>query len=146
MRLGRCAFAVPLLLGAAAGQLAAQVRANDAPPAANIYRAPSGTTLRLFLDSANVGPDVSLGEMNIPPNTDSGDHKHGAIEMFYVISGELEHVVNGKSQHLTPGMVGYVKPPDTIRHKTGPAGAKVVVVWVPGGEAQRIVARWTKEP
>jgi hypothetical protein len=33
-----------------------------------------------------------------------------------------------------------------IRHKTGPAGAKVVVIWVPGEEAKRIVSRWTKEP
>ena len=65
--------------------------------------------------------------------------------MFYVLSGELEHVVNGKSQILKPGMVGYVKPPDKIRHKT-PAGAKVVVIWVPGDEGKKIAARWTKEP
>jgi len=43
-------------------------------------------------------------------------------------------------------MAGYVKPPDKIRHKTGPAGAKVLVMWVPGAEANRIVSRWTKEP
>ena len=77
-----------------------------------------------------------------PPNSDSGDHKHGAIEMFYVVSGELDHVVNGKSQILKPGMTGYVKPPDTVRHKTGPAGAKAVVVWVPGDEGKKIAARW----
>jgi quercetin dioxygenase-like cupin family protein len=110
------------------------------------YRSPSGATLRLILDSANVGPEVSLGELTFPPNGDSGEHTHGAIEIFYVLSGELEHVVNGKSQILTPGMVGYVKPPDKIRHKTGPAGAKVVVMWVPGAEAGKIIARWTKEP
>ena len=110
------------------------------------YRAPSGATLRLILDSANVGPDVSLGELTFPPNGDSGEHTHGAIEIFYVLSGQLEHVVNGKSQILTPGMVGYVKPPDKIRHKTGPAGAKAVVMWVPGAEAGKIIARWTKEP
>jgi quercetin dioxygenase-like cupin family protein len=110
------------------------------------YRAPSGATLRLILDSGNVGPDVSLGELTFPPNGDSGEHTHGSIEIFYVLSGELEHVVNGKSQILTPGMVGYVKPPDKIRHKTGPAGAKVVVMWVPGAEAGKIIARWTKEP
>jgi quercetin dioxygenase-like cupin family protein len=110
------------------------------------YRAPSGATLRLILDSANVGPEVSLGELTFPPNGDSGEHTHGSIEIFYVLSGELEHVVNGKSQILTPGMVGYVKPPDKIRHKTGPAGAKVVVMWVPGAEAGKIIARWTKEP
>lgn len=110
------------------------------------YRSPGGTTLRLMLDDTNVGPEVSVGEMTFPPNIDSGEHAHGAIEMFYVLSGELEHVVNGKSQILKPGMTGFVKPPDKIRHKTGPAGAKVVVIWVPGDEARKIVARWTKEP
>jgi mannose-6-phosphate isomerase-like protein (cupin superfamily) len=77
-------------------------------------------------------------------NDNAGDV--GAIEMFYVLSGELEHVVNGKSQILKPGMVGYVRPPDKIRHKTGAAGAKVVVIWVPGDEGKKIAARWTKEP
>ena len=42
---------------------------------------------------------------------------------------------------LRPGMAGFVKPPDRVRHKTGPAGAKVVVVWVPGEEeAASVVA------
>jgi quercetin dioxygenase-like cupin family protein len=110
------------------------------------YRSPGGSTLKLFLDDSNVGPEVSIGELTFPPNADSGDHTHGAIEMFYVLSGELEHVVNGKSYILKTGMTGYVRPPDKIRHKTGPAGAKVVVVWVPGDEAKKIAARWTKEP
>jgi quercetin dioxygenase-like cupin family protein len=110
------------------------------------YRAPSGTTLRLMLDDSNVGPDVTVGEMIFPPNQDSGDHQHGALEMFYVVSGELDHVVNGKSQILKPGMSGYVKPPDKVRHKTGPAGAKVVVIWVPGDEGKKVASRWTKEP
>ena len=110
------------------------------------YRSPGGATLRLFLDSTNVGPQVSVGELTFPPNGDSGEHTHGAIEMFYVLSGELEHVVNGKSYILGPGMTGYVRPPDKVRHKTGPAGAKVLVVWVPGEEAKKIAARWTKEP
>ena len=110
------------------------------------YRSPGGTTLRLMLDESNVGPEVTLGEMVFPPNSDSGDHKHGATEMFYVVTGELDHVVNGKSQILKPGMAGYVKPPDSVRHKTGPAGAKVVVVWVPGDEGKKIAARWKREP
>ena len=110
------------------------------------YRAPGGTKLRLMLDESNVGSDVTLGEMVFPPNSDSGDHQHGAIEMFYVVSGELDHVVNGKSHVLKPGMSGFVKPPDSVRHKTGPAGAKVVVVWVPGEEGRKIAARWKLEP
>jgi quercetin dioxygenase-like cupin family protein len=110
------------------------------------YRSPGGTTLRLMLDESNVGPGVSVGEMIFPPNSDSGDHQHGALEMFYVVSGEYEHIVNGTSQVLKPGMSGYVKPPDKVRHKTGSAGAKVVVIWVPGDEAKRIASRWTREP
>ena len=110
------------------------------------YRAPSGTTLRLMLDESNLGPEVTLGELTFPPNQDSGDHTHGAIEMFYVVSGELEHVVNGVSHVLRPGMAGFVKPPDKVRHKTGPAGAKVVVVWVPGEEGKRVASRWQREP
>jgi quercetin dioxygenase-like cupin family protein len=110
------------------------------------YRSPSGSTLRLMLDESNVGPSVTVGELIFPPNSDSGDHQHGALEMFYVVTGELDHVVNGKSQILKPGMSGYVKPPDKVRHKTGPAGAKVVVIWVPGDEGKKVASRWTREP
>jgi quercetin dioxygenase-like cupin family protein len=131
------AVALCLITGAAAQ--------SDRPQAVT-YRAPSGTTLRLMLDESNVGPEVTLGELTFPPNQDSGDHQHGAIEMFYVVTGELEHVVNGKSEILKPGMAGYVKPPDKVRHKTGPAGAKVVVVWVPGEEGKRVASRWKREP
>lgn len=133
------ALSLSLLFGATAAQAQA---AKDGPT----FRSPNGSTLKVLLDDSNVGPEVTVGEMTFPPNTDSGDHKHGAIEMFYVLSGELEHVVNGKSEILKPGMTGWVRPPDTIRHKTGPAGAKVVVIWVPGDEAKKIEARWKKEP
>ncbi|HEV8347971.1 MAG TPA: cupin domain-containing protein [Vicinamibacterales bacterium] len=126
--------------------LATSGAAQSDKPQGVTYRSPGGTTLRLMLDESNVGPEVSVGEMIFPPNTDSGDHQHGALEMFYVVSGEYEHVVNGKSQMLKPGMSGYVKPPDKVRHKTGPGGAKVVVIWVPGDEAKRIASRWTREP
>jgi quercetin dioxygenase-like cupin family protein len=115
-------------------------------PSLGTYRSASGATLRLLLDESNVGKEASVGELTFPPNLDSGEHAHGSIEMFYVLSGELEHVVNGKSEFLKPGMAGFVRPPDKVRHKTGAAGAKVVVIWVPGDEAQRIISRWTREP
>ena len=134
-----CVLAI--VLASAASTTAAQ---TDKPVAT--YRSPGGTTLRILLDDSNVGSEATVGELTFVPNTDSGDHKHGSTEMFYVLSGELEHIVNGKSQILKAGMAGYVKPPDTIRHKTGPAGAKVIVIWVPGDEVKRIVIRWTKEP
>jgi quercetin dioxygenase-like cupin family protein len=112
-----------------------------------VYQAPNGaTTMRILLDETNVGPDVSVAEMTFAPNLDSGEHTHGAIEMFYVVSGELEHVVNGQSQILKPGMAGFVRPPDPVRHKTGAAGAKVVAIWVPGDEAGKIASRWRRLP
>ena len=135
----------------AVARLSAQVPASTVPAAqgarqGDMYRSPSGATLHLILSDANIGPEVSLGEITFPPNADSGDHVHGAIEILYVLSGQLEHFVNGKSEILTTGMAGYVRPPDKIRHKTGPAGAKVLVVWVPGDEARKITARWVREP
>jgi hypothetical protein len=55
------------------------------------------STLRPFLDDSNVGPEVSVGEPTLPPNADSGEHAHGPVEMFSVLSGELERVVNGSA-------------------------------------------------
>jgi quercetin dioxygenase-like cupin family protein len=135
-----------LFVGIVAICLAPRGAAQSEKSQGATYRSPSGTTLKLMLDESNVGPDVTLGEITFPPNSDSGDHKHGATEMFYVVTGELEHIVNGKSQILKPGMAGFVKVPDSVRHKTGPAGAKAVVVWVPGDEGKKIAARWKKEP
>jgi quercetin dioxygenase-like cupin family protein len=126
--------------------MAALGAAQSEKPQGITYQAPSGVTLRLILDETNLGSEASVGEMTFPPNQDSGEHAHGAVEMFYVLSGELEHVVNGKSEFLKPGMAGFVRPPDKVRHKTGAAGAKVVVIWVPGDEAKLITARWTREP
>lgn len=136
-----CAAALFLMTGVE--RLGAQ---GGTPQQGITYRSPSGTTLRLMLDETNLGSEVSVGEMIFPANQDSGEHAHDAIEIFYVVSGELEHVVNGKSQILKPGMSGFVRPPDKVRHKTGPAGAKVVVVWAPGIEGRRVASRWTREP
>src|SRR5438128_10774764 len=129
----------PFVLAASVALLAcaAPSRHVQAQSQAVTYRSPSGTTLRLLLDEANLGAEISLGEMTFPPNLDSGEHAHDAIEVFYVLSGQLEHVVNGKRQILTPGMAGFVRPPDKVRHKTGPGGpVKYVVVWVRGMEAR----------
>ncbi len=140
-RLGLACAAVSLVIGAQ------MLRAQGGGAQQGItYRSPSGTTLRLMLDETNLGSEVSVGEIIFPANQDSGEHAHDAIEIFYVVSGELEHVVNGKSQVLKPGMSGFVRPPDKVRHKTGPAGAKAVVVWAPGIEGRRVASRWTREP
>lgn len=112
-----------------------------------VFQSPtSGTTLRLLIDERNVGgKEVEVGEITFPPGVNSGDHLHGSTEIFYVLSGELEHVVNGKSQILKPGMIGFVRPPDQVNHVVpGKEPVKALVIWAPGGEAQRIVGRWKR--
>lgn len=133
---------VLFILAGSALTLAAQ-SVTQAPK----YVSPNGATeLRVLLDSSNLGgAEVDVGEMTFGPNLDSGEHVHGAVEIFYVLSGELEHVVNGKSTILKPGMAGFVRPPDKVRHKTGPNGpTKALVIWAPAGEAGRIASRWRK--
>jgi len=138
---------IRLVLVVTAVVIAAWALAQSVDKSTN-WVSPTGTKLRLLIDKNNLGgEEVELGEITFAPNADSGDHAHGATEIFYVLEGELEHVVNGKSYLLKPGMVGYVRPPDQVRHKVGSAGAKALVIWAPGGEGGRITSRnWKREP
>jgi uncharacterized cupin superfamily protein len=108
---------------------------------------PNGTSIKLLLEAANLGSgEIEVAEIVFAPGPSAtAGHRHGAIEIFYVVEGVLGHVVNGQEQRLEPGMVGVVKPGDTVIHRvlsTGPV--KAVVMWVPGGEADRIAPadRW----
>ena len=110
------------------------------------YISSGGTQLRLLLDAASLGgTEVELGEITFPPGTNTEEHVHGAVEIFYVLSGELEHEVNGKTYILKQGMAGFVRPPDKVRHRVrADSPAKALVIWAPGGEAARITSRWRR--
>ncbi len=138
-----------LLLGTFAFGADADHHATPSAPApvvrGAVYQSASGTKLRILMDQEMMrGTELEIGEITFAPNTDSGDHVHGATETFYVLEGELEHVVNGQSIKLTAGMIGTVRPPDKVRHKTGPKGARALVIWAPVGEAARITSRWKR--
>lgn len=129
-----------LLVLASAASFAAG-RATQAPAT---YVSGGGMEIKVLLDESSLGTgDIDIAEITFPAGTDSGDHPHGSTEIFYVLSGELEHIVDGESTMLRPGMVGFVRPPDRVRHRTT-AETKALVLWVPGGEAQRIVRNWTR--
>lgn len=99
-------------------------------------------TIRMLAEAANVGRgDVEVGELNLPVEYGEGAaHAHGSLELFYVVAGTLGHEVNGVAHELTPGMLGIVQPGDTVRHSViGDTPVKAVVIWVPGGEADRLV-------
>jgi quercetin dioxygenase-like cupin family protein len=122
---------------------------QDMSLAGEVYESPtSGTKIRMLLDEKNLGgSEIEIGEITFPPGADSGEHLHGATEIFYVLSGELDHVVDGQSHLLKAGMLGFVRPPAKVNHVVpGKESVKALVIWAPGGEGRRIVERWKRVP
>ncbi|MBM4185178.1 MAG: cupin domain-containing protein [Gemmatimonadetes bacterium] len=100
----------------------------------------SGTIIKMLLDASNLGSDeIEVGEITFAAvSSPTAGHRHGATEIFYVIEGVLGHVVNGVEHRLEPGMVGVVKPSDEVMHRVLVAPVRAVVIWVPGGEGNRV--------
>ena len=134
-----------ILIVACAASFAAGLLAQSVTERAT-YTADSGSDLTVLFDGPTMGSDVDVGEITFPPGLNSGDHSHGVTEIFYVLEGELEHVVNGESHILKPGMLGYVQPPDLVNHVVAADGppARALVIWAPGGEAARVASRWAR--
>jgi quercetin dioxygenase-like cupin family protein len=108
-----------------------------------------GTTIKLLLEASNLGSsEIEVAEITFPPGTNPvSGHAHGSIEIFYVLEGVLGHVVNEVEHRLEPGMVGVVKPGDSVMHRVLSEGSvRALVLWVPGGEAARIAPldRWRR--
>jgi quercetin dioxygenase-like cupin family protein len=106
----------------------------------------SSTVIKMLLDASNLGTDeIEVGEITFPAvSSPTAGHRHGATEIFYIIEGVLGHVVNGVEYRLEPGMLGVVKPADEVMHRVLVAPVKAVVIWVPGGEGNRVqpAERW----
>ena len=120
-----------------AGCVAAFVlgRAAQAPDRQS-SSAPQGD-LRLILGEQQLGSkEISIAERLWPANYEGAEHSHATVEVIYVLSGEYLHILNGQTQVLGPGMVGFIKPGDKARHTTGPRSpAKALLISVPGDEA-----------
>ena len=107
------------------------------------FVSPSGAQLKVLVDAASLGgSEVEVAELTLQPNSDSGDHRHAVTETFYLLEGDMEQVINGKPVKLTPGTVASIRSTDQVRHKAGPKGAKILVIWAPGGEIARVTAKW----
>jgi quercetin dioxygenase-like cupin family protein len=118
-------------------------RAAGQTPAAKVFVSPGGTELKILVDSDSLGgSEVEVGELTFAPNSDSGDHRHGVTETFYLLEGDLQQVVNGTPVTLTPGSAVSIRSTDHVQHKSGPKGARALVIWAPGGEIARVTARW----
>jgi len=108
-----------------------------------VVRPDGSEGIKMLVEAANLGSDnLEIAELTFPPNSHGRSHAHHSIEIFYVLSGQLTHVVNGRGARLTPGMVGIVRPGDTVEHIVEvDEPTRVLVIWAPGGEADRILSR-----
>lgn len=108
-----------------------------------------GFSIKMLVEAENLGSgEVEVGEITFPARTlPARPHAHQAIEIFYILEGELDHVVNGESHRLRPGMVGIVRPEDDVIHRVpGDVPVRALVIWAPGGEADRIAPFFQEEP
>jgi quercetin dioxygenase-like cupin family protein len=101
-----------------------------------------GVKWKVVLDESNLGgKELEVAEAVFPAGLAVRNHVHRSVEVIYVLSGIYEHEVNGKLYRLTPGMVGIVRPGDTVRHLVPKDGeARVLILWTPAGEAARVSA------
>lgn len=107
------------------------------------------SSFKILLEKANLGgKELEIAEHSFAPGTNIGGHSHGSIEIFYVLSGELEHTVNGETVLLTPGMIGVVRSGDEVVHRVPSEDkpAKVLIIWAPAGEIDRIFGSATERP
>lgn len=131
---------------------AARAQAEDYARASNGTRQltlGSGTVIKMLLDASNLGSDeIEVAEITFAPGPSaSAGHRHTSTEIFYVVEGVLGHVVNGVEHRIEPGMAAVVKPGDEIIHRVlSDEPVKAVVIWVPGGEGDRIAPaeRWIR--
>lgn len=138
----------PWLTTTLASLLASVLAAQAAPrpysiaPALTDCHAIDRLQLRPLVDSAAAGgPEVEVSELTLPPGWDASGpgHRHGRVEVLYILAGRLGHVVNDTVAELVPGQVGIVRPGDRVRHhvlSTEPV--KALVIWAPGGELSRV--------
>ncbi len=135
-----------VLVVACAASFAAGLIAQEPTSAlvGRVYQSGDGTQLKILYDGPRQGGEVDVAEITFSAGSTSGDHNHGETEVFYMLEGTLQHVVNGETHVLTPGMLGFVNPPDAVNHVVDADGpdAKALVIWAPGGLAALLTSRW----
>ncbi len=91
--------------------------------------------IKVLIEESNLGSKgVEIAEVYFPPEYHGDSHPH-ELEIIYVLEGELDHIVNGESHILKPGMVGVVRAPDSVVHKSiSEGGVRTLIVWPLGKE------------
>jgi len=93
--------------------------------------------IKILIEESNLGSQgAEVAEIWFPPGYEGTSHPH-ELEIIYVVEGELDHIVNGESHILKPGMTGVVRERDRVVHKThSPDGVKTLVIWPLGKEVE----------
>jgi len=132
-----CAGVIATITAPAAGDASYAYATNGV---LDHIESPAGAKWKLLLDESNLGgKELEAAELVLPAGTTVRGHMHGSVEVIYVLSGTYHHEVNGKLYVLKPGMVGIVRPGDTVRHLVPKeADTKLLILWTPAGEATRI--------
>jgi quercetin dioxygenase-like cupin family protein len=105
-----------------------------------ILKSANGLAIKVLLERSNLGGgEVEVAEITLPPNPNAASHRHGSSEILYILSGELDHVVNDTSYLLRAGMLGVVRPGDRVAHRVHSSEpVRALVIWTPGGEVERL--------
>jgi quercetin dioxygenase-like cupin family protein len=95
--------------------------------------------LKLLLGQKQLGVNtLAMGERSYPANYQSPEHTHESLEVLYVLSGSYTHVLNGQPKNISAGEVAFVKKGDKVQHRTGPTPTKVLMIWAPGDEGEKL--------
>ncbi len=101
----------------------------------------------VFVDASNLGSDaIEVAEITFYENSavaapeEGGPHTHDSTEIFYVLEGELIHIVGDQKYVVREGEVGIVGSGDVVRHGLeSDVPVRALVIWVPGGEIDRLI-------
>ncbi len=138
-----------MLVGAPPVTAQANEQYEKAPQGTRYLESRNGQlVIKVLVEEANLGSgEVEIAEITFPAGSQGGGHRHASIEIFYVLSGTLEHIVNGVSHMVGPGEVGIVRPGDEVGHRVpGDEPVEALVIWAPGGEVDRIAPGFNMRP
>ena len=103
----------------------------------------------VLVDASNLASNaIEMAEITIYEDSsvaapeEGGAHTHDSTEIFYVLEGELIHIVGDQKFVVREGEVGIVRGGDVVRHGLETdAPVRALVVWLPGGEIDRLLRR-----
>lgn len=101
----------------------------------------------VYVDASNLDSEaVEVAEItfyedsSVAAPEEGGPHTHDSTEIFYVLEGELIHIVGDQKYVVRKGQVGIVGSGDVVRHGLETdAPVRALVIWVPGGEVDRLI-------